>query len=172
MFTRVRGGCVIHRSQNKNSQLGNRTGRGEWRPTRKRWGFGGFEKSSELSSYVRTGKLTFGARRGQTSSLQMGCRMWFGADVKAVSIERLCVSLSSCRITFNSKVIKFRTGTNFLNVVYFGFPMSISHIRILWVYYTYMYIHLANKLPMLNWIVNMKCLKPSNCVQTNELWFV
>ena len=34
-------------------------------------------------------------------------------DVKAVSIERLCLSLSlslsSRRITFNSKVIKFRT---------------------------------------------------------------
>ena len=50
-------------------------------------------------------------------------------DVKAVSIERL--SLSSCRITFNSKVIKFRTWTNSVNVVYFGFPLSISHIRIM-----------------------------------------
>ena len=27
-------------------------------------------------------------------------------DLKTVSIERLCLSLSSCRITFNSKVIK------------------------------------------------------------------
>ena len=35
-------------------------------------------------------------------------------DVKAVSIERLCVSLSSSRKTFNSKVIKFRTWTNFV----------------------------------------------------------
>ena len=53
-------------------------------------------------------------------------------DVKAVSIEKfsLSLSLSSCRITFNSKVTKFRTWTNFVNVVYFGCPMSISHIRI------------------------------------------
>ena len=40
------------------------------------------------------------------------------------------LSLSSCRITLNSKVIKFRTWTNFVNVVYFKFPMSLSHIRI------------------------------------------
>ena len=50
-------------------------------------------------------------------------------DVKAVSIERLCLSLLVSN-NLNLKVIKFRTGTNFVNVVYFGFPMSISHIRI------------------------------------------
>ena len=92
-------------------------------------------RTRELSSSVWTGRLTFGARQGQTSSLQMGYGTWFWADVKAVSIERLCVSLSSCRITFNSKIIKFRTWTNFVNVVYFGFLMSISHICILWVCY-------------------------------------
>ena len=52
-------------------------------------------RKAELSSCVRTGRLTFGASWGQTSSLQMGCRTWFGADVKAVSIERLFLSLST-----------------------------------------------------------------------------
>ena len=54
-------------------------------------------------------------------------------DVKAVSIERLCLSLSSCRITFNSKVIKSfvpEPKSRKVICVYFGFPMSISHIPI------------------------------------------
>ena len=44
--------------------------------------------------------------------VRYGCRALVGLkadDVKAVSIEKLCLSLSLCRITFNSKVIKFCT---------------------------------------------------------------
>ena len=92
------------------------------------WVFGDLRKSSELSSCLRTERLTFEARRGQTNLCATGAARWL--DVKVVSIEIFCVYLSSCRITFNSKVIKFRTWTNFVNVVYFGFPMSISHIFI------------------------------------------
>ena len=114
-------------------QIANRTRGCEWCHAAEAWAedFGDLRKSSELSSCVRTERLIFGARRGQTSSLQMGCRMWFGGDVKAVSIERLWLSLSSCRKTFNSKVIKFRTWTIFMNVMYFGFP---------YVYFTHPYI--------------------------------
>ena len=54
-------------------------------------------------------------------------------DVKAVSIVRLCVSLSSCRKTFklkkvNKSFVPERSRKVFR--VYYGFPMSISHIRI------------------------------------------
>ena len=52
-------------------------------------------------------------------------------DVKAVSIKRLYLSLSSCRITFNSKVIKsFVPELRSRKGLYLGFLMSISHIRI------------------------------------------
>ena len=72
-------------------------------------------------------------------------------DVKAVSIERLCVSLSSCRKTFKLKKVNksfvpepiscFRIPIyvyeHFMNI------MSISHIRIMgmlhYVYFTYPY---------------------------------
>ena len=57
-------------------------------------------------------RLTFRARRDQTSSLRLGAARGGGggggADGK-VSIESLCLSLSSCQKNFNSKVIKFRT---------------------------------------------------------------
>ena len=46
-------------------------------------------------------------------------------------------NIPQCQITFNSKVIKFCTWTNFVKGMYFGFPMSISHIRVIWVCYTY-----------------------------------
>ena len=82
-----------------------------------------------------------------------GGRTWFGADGK-VNIERLCVSLSSCRITFNSKVIKFRTWTNFVNVVYFGFP--ISHIRVSWVWTATAAIGIHPTKAWLSQLVNFK----------------
>ena len=51
----------------------------EWHHAQKRWRFGGFEKSQlsfaseeELSFSVRRRRLTFGARRGQTSCLRWG----------------------------------------------------------------------------------------------------
>ena len=61
-------------------------------------------------------------------------------NVKAVSIVRNCVSLSSCQKTFNSKLIKFSTWTNLVNVLYFGFLymfMNILwfHISVSWVCY-------------------------------------
>ena len=53
---------------------------------------GGFAKKvSELSFSVRRRRLTFGARRDQTSSLRRVPNV-VGADGK-VSIERLCISL-------------------------------------------------------------------------------
>ncbi len=53
-------------------------------------------------------------------------------DVKAVSIERLCHSLSPHVVkVIKSFVPELRSRKVFR--MYFGFPMSISHIRILWV---------------------------------------
>ena len=63
-------------------------------------------------------------------------------DVKAVSIERLCVSLSSCRKTFKLKKVNksFVSETRSRRVLYFGFPMTISHMRLSG-YATYPYIY-------------------------------
>ena len=104
--------------------------------------FGIWEKSVSWFPASEQEGWLFRARRGQTSSLQMGCRTWFGADVKAVSIERLWLSLSSCLMIFNSKVIKFRTWTNFVKFRVFRFPMSISQIRTLWACYIYIHIYI------------------------------
>ena len=68
-----------------------------------------------MTSYLRT-------RESRPDDLvRYGRRALVGLwadDVKAVSVERLWVSLFSCRKTFNSKVIKFCTWTNF---VFIGF---------------------------------------------------
>ena len=51
--------------------------------------------SSQLSSCLRTGRLTFGAHRVQTSSFRLGAARGGGgggADGK-VSMETLCLSL-------------------------------------------------------------------------------
>ena len=85
-----------------------------------------------MSSCLERRRLTFRAGRGQTS-LRYGRHALVGLradNVKAVSIERLCLS-PRVEKTLNSKVIKFRTWTNFVKFCVFRFPMSISHIRIL-----------------------------------------
>ena len=59
--------------------------------------------------------------------------------VKAVSIERLCLS-PHVEKPFNSKVIKsFVPELRSCKVLYFGFPMSISHIRVSWICYIYIF---------------------------------
>ena len=61
----------------------------EFLPRKKKFNFQSWARPDK---FVRYGRRTLVGLRAD--------------DVKAVSIERLCVSLSSCRKTFNSKVIK------------------------------------------------------------------
>ena len=107
---------------------------------------GDLRKVSWLSFSVRGRRLTFGARRDQTSSL------WGVPHVVVVvggqmekSASKDCVSLSSCWITLNSKVMKsFVPELRSRQVLYFGFPMSISHIRVsCYIIYIYIYIYIV-----------------------------
>ena len=108
------------------------------------WGFGGFEKKQwveflppneriEIQSWVRPDDIVRYGRRALVG-------LW-ADDVKAVSIESLCLSLSSCRISFNSKVIKSFVPEPISWISCFRIPIyvyehfmnmtSISHIRIM-----------------------------------------
>ena len=81
------------------------------------WGFLGFEKKQVVEFLPPNERVEIQAWARPDDFVHYGSRalVWLRADnVKAVCIERLCVSLSSCRITFNSKVIKFCTWTNFV----------------------------------------------------------
>ena len=106
------------------------------------WGFWDLKKSQLVEFLPPNERVEIQSWARPDEFVRYGHRALVGLradDVKAVSIERLCVSLSSCRKTFYSKVIKgfvpeLRSRKVFR--VYFGFPMSISHIRILWVCYT------------------------------------
>ena len=86
------------------------------------WGFGDLRKRESWDSDLGEARRLW--------ALQAPCVGWVESWRFKSSQHRKIVSLSSCRITFNSKVIKFRTRTNFVIVVYFGFHMSISHVRI------------------------------------------
>ena len=101
-------------------------------------GFLGSEKKQGVEFLPPNERVEIQTRASRDDFVCYGRRALVGLradDVKAVSIERLCVCLSlspHVEKNFNSKVIKFRTWTNFVNVVYFGLTLSISHIRILW----------------------------------------
>ena len=93
------------------------------------WGFWDLRKS-RVEFLRSNGKVEIQSCARPDEFVSYGCHALVGLradDVKAVSIERLCLSLSACQKTFNSKVIKFCTWTNVVN---FGFPMSSSHICI------------------------------------------
>ena len=131
VFTHERGGCAIQRCQNKS--LDRKRDQRVWMTSctgSVGWGFWGFEKKQwveflrpnervEIQNWSRPDKFVRYGRRAL-----VGLRP---DDVKAVSIERLCFSL----LMSKKGNKKCRTWTNFVNVVYFGFPMSISHLRIL-----------------------------------------
>ena len=68
-----------------------------------------FEKKQLVESLPRRKKVDFRGSSRPDDFVRYGRRALVGLradDVKAISIERLCLSLSSCRKTFNSKVIK------------------------------------------------------------------
>ena len=90
------------------------------------WGFLGFEKKERVEFLAPNERVEIQSWARPDEFVHYGRPTLVGSgadDVKAVSIERLCVSLSlsSCQITFNSKVIKFRTWTNSVNFVFPGF---------------------------------------------------
>ena len=96
----------------------------------------GFEKK-RVEFLPRKKKVDFQSWARPDEFVRYGHRALFGLradDVKAVGIED-CVSPSSCRKAFNSKVIKSFVPELSRKVLYFGFPMSISHIRVTWVFY-------------------------------------
>ena len=89
-----------------------------------------FEKKQWVEFLPWKKKVDFQSWAKPDDFVRYGCNALVGLradDVKAASIERLCLSLSTCRITFYSKS---RTWTNFVKFRVFGFPVSILHIRI------------------------------------------
>ena len=142
MFTRTRRGCVIQRCQNKNPSSELRPGDVSDITHRKRGlRILGFEKKQGVESLPPKERNEIQTWTGPDDFVRYGRRALVrlrADDVKAVSIERLCLSLFSCRKTFKSKVIKsfvpeLRSRKVFR--VYFGFPVSILHICILWACY-------------------------------------
>ena len=123
------------------------TGGFEWRhvPEACAEDLGDLRKVSELSFCARRRRLTFEARRDQTSSLRQGApRGGGGGGQMEKSTQKDCVSLSICQITFNSKIIKsfvpelrsrkcFFCVSGFLCYLYMSceHSMYISHIRIM-----------------------------------------
>ena len=119
-------------------QIGNGTKGYDWRHAPEAWAedFWGFEKSQFVEFLPLNERVEIQSWARPDDFVRYRRRALFGLradDVKAVSIERLCVSLSSCRKTFNSKVIKSFVPELRSRKVFrvFGFPMSISHICIM-----------------------------------------
>ena len=100
---RARGGCVVHRCQNKNPL-------GMWMTSCTGSMHGGFweiwKKWVELRTRHRTRRVDFQGlqRPDEFACYRRRTRCGGGADGKVI-IERLCISLSYMK-TFNSKVIK------------------------------------------------------------------
>ena len=95
------------------------------------WRFWNLKKRVSWDSTLEEGSWFSGARRGQTSSFQRGAARsrvrW-----KSQHSKKLCLSLLMSKNLKLKKVNKsFVPETNF---VFFGFSMSISHIRILVVF--------------------------------------
>ena len=140
VLTCTRGGCVIHRSQNKNP----RTRGCEWRhaPEACAEDFGGFEKS-QLSLVLRSeeeGWISLASSGLVAGATRVGG--WVGgADGKA-SIKRLCISLPYVE-TFNSKVIKGFVPEPRSRYVFFVFQDSyvlcIYVMNILFMFHIFMY---------------------------------
>ena len=151
VLTRVRGGCVVHRCQNKNP--GERMTSGcEWRHAPEaRGGFGGFWKS-QLSWELDTEReeSTFGARRGQTNLRATGAARDVGSRWKSQNRKNVYLS-PYVEKPFNAEVIKsfvpeLRSRKCFSC---FGIPMFYVYIyehyecfayRYEYVHFTYSYL--------------------------------
>ena len=99
------------------------------------WGFWDLEKVRKLSSYLGRRRLFFRAGRDQTTFVRFGCRTLFGLradDVKAVCIERLCLSLSSCWITFKLKKVNKSFVPEPISCFFLD-SLCLFHISVSWV---------------------------------------
>ena len=100
-----------------------------------------FEKQQLVEFPPRKKKVDFQSWARPDNFVRYGRRALVGLradDVKAVSIEKFSLSLSlslsllTSKNSFTQKVIKrFVPELRSQKVLYFGFPMSISHIRIM-----------------------------------------
>ena len=141
----VRGGCIIHRCQNKTPDR-NRD-QGVWVTSctgSVGWGFWGFEKKQWVEFLPLNERVEIQSWARPDEFVCYGCSALVGLradDIKAVSIERLSLSLSlsSYRITFKLKKVNksfvpepiscfwipIYVYEHFMNI------MSISHIHIM-----------------------------------------
>ena len=134
VLTRARRGCVIHRCQNKNPREVLGPGDEDDVVHRKR-GLK-FEKKQWVeflppNERVEISDLAEARRICALRTPRVGwVESWRCKSRQHRKI--VCLSLSSCRITFNSKVIKSFVAELRSRKVFrvFGFPMSISHIRL------------------------------------------
>ena len=160
VLTRARGGCVVHRCQNKNSREKIVTG-GMWMTSCTGNVRGGFweiwEKSVELGSWLGRRRLTFACSPKPDQWPCVGCvRDGVGADGK-VSIERLCLS-PYVEKPLNSKVIKSVVPGLRSRKCFSCFGIPMFYVYMLWTFYErftypgimgmlpqlYIYIHLNN----------------------------
>ena len=95
---------------------------------RVRGGFGGFEKSQELSSCLERRRLTFGARRGETNSLRRVPHVVWGRWKS--QYRKVVYHSPYVEKHFNSKVIKcFVPELRSRKCLsYFGIPMLSIYI--------------------------------------------
>ena len=98
MFTIVQTGCVIQRCQNKNPREALGPGYlGD--VTHRKHGLR-FEKKKLVEFHPRKKKVDIQSCARPDDFVRYGRRALVGLradDVKAISVERLCLSLSSCR---------------------------------------------------------------------------
>ena len=136
MLMRVRGGCVVHRCQNKNP----RTRGWEWRHARKIWG--DLKKVSwELDTKQEAS--TFRARRGQTSLRAMDTA-WDGGRWKSQNRKNVYLS-PYVEEPLNSKVIKSFVPELRSRKCFSCFGIPTFYVYMLWTFYvhfTYPYIWL------------------------------
>ena len=148
----VRGGCVIHRCQNKNPRNVNDV----MHRKRARRILGDLKKSV-VENYTPNGKgRLLGLAKARRICALRTPHVMGGADGKVI-IERLCISLPYVEKPFNSKVIKsfvpelrsrkcfscFRIPM-FYVIIHkrYEHSMYISHIHV-WLCYIYIYIYIC-----------------------------
>ena len=152
MCTRVRRGCVIQRCQNKKSQIEIRTRGCKWRHAPGAWAedLGIWEKAVSWVPASERERRDLELGVAKRIFCVYGRRALVGLradDVKAVSIEILCVSLSLCRMTFNLKVIKFRIWTNcvFSDSIVCLWTFYEHYVYFIYLYHVYITLRSARK---------------------------
>ena len=123
------------------------------------WGFWDLRKSSELSSCLGRRLISELGEARRICALRAPRVGWVESWRCKSSQHRKIVGLSPhVEKSFNSKVIKFRTWTKFVNVMYFGFlymfmnilwTLCLFHTSVSWVCYIYLYLSLSLSLSLI-----------------------